>query len=140
MGAWGPGLLANDGALDALSYVGLDAFSDKGMAGRTARQVFDELEAHGWTSGDAEAILGTADAMLDLGVDLSGHADELAPLIAQEMSEEVIGRWREPKDRLAALDRFSRRVKGEAVPEEEIALDNAGLFDRMGKSNAELGA
>jgi hypothetical protein len=103
------------------------------LGGRTPREILDAIPD--W--GNA-AILGVADRMLDLGVDLRPFQEELMPIVQAELSEEELASWCGPEDRVEALRNFERRLRGEKVSAEDLEIDNMGLFARAGKSNEEI--
>jgi hypothetical protein len=133
MGAWGPGLQANDTALDAISIANLD----EGMGDRSPVEVVDSLRERGEEWLDAPSVLGVADRMLDMGQDLWHLEEGLRAHVRNELDPEVLARWQDPRDRVVALRNFLLRLEGKEM-DLEVGLDNAGLFARRGRSNLEV--
>lgn len=141
MGSWGPGLQANDDALDALYHFrtrleGISRTKKARVRRKKAEAIFAEMKADERYS-DAFSILGVADKLLGCKTDLKGIKPIEDALKAEKTKDRLAG-WREPKDRVRALGNFERRLNKLKVPAIDLALDNAGLFCRMGQSNDEL--
>lgn len=113
------GKLVKDGSvlLKALKWV-----DKKGMNGRFAyRSVTDEM------------VLGVADFFMERGVDPKKADYFILRSIERELSEGRLSCWGDREERRDALLRFKARVEGKPVDEKLAALDNAGLFSKMGR-------
>ncbi len=123
MGAWGPGMQANDSALDAISEIEAEldgADVDAGaLLERTASQWSDPL-----------CVLGVAEALIERGHELWDRG-EVANALEEELDPGRLRSWRNPMRRCEALERFIRRVEGESVDVAAIAEDNMGLMEKI---------
>lgn len=130
MGAWGEGLMANDGALDAIGNV---KASNRDLIGEFKADP-EKLREHFRTElhGDAEGSLGLAEYLLNFKVKFSPQVKSfLEALVESELDEERLICWASPEDREIALTLFIKRVRGEMVDMNKVEQSNAGLFERM---------
>lgn len=146
MGAWGPGMQANDTALDAIESV-------KALLCRLNLSLPKYLEKHGVEPLLREAqacdnpesrmgILGVVEYLLDaldklpLGfIENSSikYNHIILDSIAFELQSEKLKEWKEPKEREQALLLLKRRILV-GLTEEQIDLvkeSNQGLFTRL---------
>jgi hypothetical protein len=121
---WGEGMMANDRAQDYISII------EKAMI-----KAFRESDA--WGNGvseyaDSWAILGMAQYLIGSGVEIP---KDLVPAIKKLVNAEkkITTEWRNPKRRVAALDRFLALLDGKEVNQRELERDNEGLIDKFGK-------
>lgn len=135
MGAWGEGMQANDTALDFVPDV-------ENLPKEEAHEAFRNSKAWGFT-GDydirQQAVLGMAEHLIDVGY---GVPKDLIPKVEEQIDDQLqsskLQCWAEPDARKNALLRFRKRMHGQEVDEKELAIDNAGLFQRMGASRKEM--
>lgn len=136
MGSWGPGLQANDSALDALGILKKE-IKQASKNKLPLRELFLKVQSEFGADCDEE-ILGVADHLLDEEIKGLIEIPEIKKALKSQRKKSVLCCWVNPEERKIALDNFEKRLKGEKVPELDLAIDNAGLFDRMGRSNEEL--
>jgi len=134
MGSWGPGLQANDTALD---YI-IEKRLNKIKTMKEAEVELKNIDKH--SDSDHRAVLGVADYLLDRGVKLPKESGIIS--YALEVAYSETDQWREPESRKIALDNFRKRWKGKRVSKIDIEIDNLGLFDRMaiGLTNKQIRA
>lgn len=127
MGAWGPGLQANDTALDAIDELTLIQFltADKeAQLKRYLEGVFSQFAAWG--------LLGVVEWFLDNGMPhhkLAMCRTMIDRALAMEKTE--IEDWRDPEQRRQVLETLRARLDGRAIDEERLAESNRGLLSRM---------
>lgn len=140
MGAWGPGMRANDTALDAV-YVLDEAIRVEGLKPPAGRRALEDIVAaviaNEHSQGSPQGVLGLAEAALERGISLDRVRLTVDLALASESSPEQLTCWRDPQEREAALGRFRDRLNGVQVDEALIARDNEGLLSRIFRSQSE---
>ncbi len=126
MGSWGVGMQANDTALDAID------------SGRNDEKYLDKhidkwLKPDKYGSG-FKSILGLAEYCLDCDVPFSpAMIKKIKKAIKQARNDS--DRWTEPKERLAALQRFEDRLDRKKIDMRDVVIDNMGLIDKISTGN-----
>jgi hypothetical protein len=125
MGAWGSGLQANDGALDAIGW-----FKDNFP---TEVHSFMQTMKNSWAGYWTEGVLGLTDYLLDTGMSLSQFAESM-PLIQEAIAKEKtsleLARWNYPEERREVLEMFEARLQGKPYDQQKMAKMNEGLFNK----------
>lgn len=140
MGAWGPGLQANDTAKGAilvieekLSKAGqpLHAF----VAEHGVHKLIKKASKYGVQRYTNVAVLGAAEWLTDRNVDVSKDPLVLEALKAEKY-EERIHCYAEPEERVRVLELFGKRLFEGLTPEEEKEAGefNKGIFTRLLKA------
>lgn len=112
MGAFGEGMRDNDTALDAIAeYTTYDDSNELVLRGPLP-PVTEMFEGRTCT----HAVLGLAEWLLDTGVDLTPVRQTIDLALEEERKQDVLVCWTDERARLAALDAFERRLKGEEPP------------------------
>lgn len=143
MGAWGPGLRANDVALDAIAVVE-DKILESGLPLQqyVAEVGLDDLLELA-SEQDSElcrcGTLGVAEWLVEHNIDLSDQMIVYKAIVF-EKNEKQLARWADPEERLFILDLFESRIEHGLTPEQQRQVDNSnrGLFSRMFKVDPEL--
>lgn len=149
MGSWGVGMQANDTALD---YIG-DAYGKKKPSLKSLKELVKSIkslivdrENHVYDQG----ILGMADFILDhnpkllTDLNLIKQIDESVDNELKRLDNWIDGGNKSASEgRKGALLRFRDRLHGKKVDEDDLIVDNLGLFDQIcvkGKSRDEVKA
>lgn len=128
MGAWGEGMQANDTALDYIGgYNNPKTLRELKQGKLSTKKMLNDVEKH--SGGDSWAVLGVADWLLDHGYKVTTSK---ALLEGHLKIQRDVTSWRDGKARTAALERFRKRMNGGKISDDDVALDNLGLFDRIG--------
>ena len=123
MGAWGPGLQANDAALDAIGMFEKRIRSFPLRKGPAVEFLTSVIKACG--EDETEGTLGVADLLLDRGVDLGDGGDLVRLMLERTLTESELRNWDDPAERVAALRRCEQRLNGAPVDPLLLAADNA---------------
>ena len=137
MGSWGPGLRANDTALDALETYKHE-ITQVIKKKLTTEKLLTKINTDFQGCDKNPAYLAIADQLLDRNVKGLDKNKAIQKALKHELTQERLNCWTEPTDRKTALRNFQKRLTGQKVPPIALELDNLGLFTRMGATNAQI--
>jgi hypothetical protein len=109
MGAWGEGMRDNDTAEDAVQFI-LEFTNGQFPDDANAVQMLFSATAGAPEMATANAILGVADYLLEVGADLGHVFQQVEQAIAREQALATADRWDDPRTRVAELARFRARL------------------------------
>lgn len=134
MTSWGPGLRANDAAVEAITAVEeyLDSTEpDKYVKHQTLDSIFKIAARHD-TDSCRCGTLGVAEWLLDYGVSVYPYKVVHEALMF-ELRDEQLSKFPNIKERQEVLGLFAKRMFADLTPDEakKVRESNEGLFTRM---------